>query len=333
LTPPALGRVAGGAVGFAVLVILAAAPAFLPSYYLSVATRALIVAMFAVGFNIVFGKGGMPSLGHAAFFGAGGYAVGLGTVAWGWGLPTIVLAVLVVGAGLGLVFGVLAARVEGVYLLLLTLALAQALWGLAFQMVGVTRGDMGISGITHPPLPFPFSPRVSFYYLVLGAALGATAALWILLRSPAGYAIVGIRESASRMASLGYHAGAYKVCTFAASGVVSAVAGALYAYHAGFVGVENLSWILSATVLLAAILGGAATLLGPALGAVVLVALETWLGLHTARWMTVLGVVYLVTVLVLPNGLLGSGRGHAGSLRRPRGGLAADMPPDARHGT
>ncbi len=300
----------------ATLVTLLAAPSFLPSYYLTVASRIVIIGAFAVAFNVVFGMGGMPSLGHAAFFGGGGYMVGLGLTRWDWGFGTILLATVLVGGGLGLLFGLLSQRVEGIYLLLMTLALGMAVWGLAFQTVRVTGGDMGISGLTTESIPLDLGTGGSFHLFAVAVCAVVMGLLWWFMRSPVGRAIVGTRESATRMGSLGYSVAAYKICAFFVSGLASAILGALYAYQQGFVGVDNLDWVLSATVLLAAILGGARHFLGPFLGAALLITAETVLGIYTARWMSALGVIYIVTILLLPDGILGF---------RPRRSAAAQV--------
>ena len=295
----------GIAVVLVAVLLMLGAPTFLPTYYLSAASRVVIIGTFAVAYNVVFGMGGMPSLGHAAFFGAGGYVVALGVTRWGWGFPTIVMVAIVVGAIMGLIFGVLSQRVEGIYLLLMTLALGQAVWGMAFQMVSVTSGDMGISGFSSASIPLPVGSRASMHYFSVAVCVALIGLLWWFMRSPVGRAIVGIRESPSRMGSLGYSVAAYKITAFFVSGTVSAVVGGLYAYQQGYVGPENLDWVLGATVLLAAVLGGARHFLGPALGAALLIIAETVLGNYTARWMSALGVIYIVTIMVLPDGILG----------------------------
>lgn len=309
-------------VGVLAVVLLLAAPTVLPTYYLSAATRIVILGAFAVAFNIVFGLGGMPSLGHAAFFGTGGYVVGLGITRWEWGFWTVLLVTLLMGAVLGLVFGVLSQRVEGIYLLLMTLALAQAIWGLAFQMVDVTGGDTGIRGVSREVIPLPVEDRAAFHYFAVAVCIALVALLYGFVRSPTGRAIDGIRASATRMQALGYNVGAYKLCAFFVSGIASALAGALFAYQQGFVGVDNLDFTLSATVLLAAIVGGARHFLGPALGVAVLITSETILSEYTDRWMAVLGFIYIVAILVLPNGVLGV------RWRRRRAGPLPDTGPD-----
>lgn len=297
--------VAGTAVGVAAL---AALPAVAPSFYVTLATRVLILALFATAFNVVFGMGGMHSLGHAAFFGLGGYAAGLGVTRWDWGFLTIIVVGAALGAAVGLLFGLLTQRTEGIYLLLLTLALGQAVWGLAFQQVGLTRGDNGISGVAREVVPLVGSGRVSWYHFVLVACLAGMGALWWLMRSPVGRAIVGCRESRTRMAALGYSVGAYRNVAFTVSGGFSALAGTLYAWHHRFVSPDMLSWETSALVLIVAVVGGAGAFLGPALGSTLVSGLEFWVSAYTQRWMTVLGLVYIVTILFLPDGILGAGR-------------------------
>jgi branched-chain amino acid transport system permease protein len=304
------------------LVLLVAAPTFLATYYVSAATRIVIMGTFAVAFGIVFGLGGMPSLGHAAFFGTGGYVVALGLTRWDWGFGTIVLVVLLGGAVLGFVFGLLSQRLDGIYLLLMTLALAQAIWGLAFQMVDITRGDTGISGIDRDTIPLPVDERDTFHYFALAVCLIIVALLWWFTRSPVGRAIDGMRASPTRMAALGYNIGAYKVSAFLVSGVASALTGALFAYQQQFVGVEMLDWTTSATILLAAIVGGARHFLGPALGIGVLIVAETVLADFTDRWTAVLGLLYIITILVLPEGVLGVKRHFR--RRRPGGDTAEE---------
>jgi branched-chain amino acid transport system permease protein len=284
------------------------APFYVPPYYMSVVTRVVIIGAFAVAFNIVFGLGGMPSLGHAAFFGLGGYTVGLGVVRWDWGLGTILLGVVVVGAGLGLLVGILCQRVNGIYLLLMTLAVGQAIYGLVFQNARVTGGDMGISGVFRNVLPFEITSRQQFHQFAVIVCVAVMALLWWFMISPMGRAIVGLRESESRMGSLGYNPGIYKAAAFVVSGLACSFLGALYAMQRGFVGIDGLEWTLSATVLLAAIVGGSRYFLGPFIGVAVIIAIEAFFQEYTERYTTILGLFYILTILILPNGILGIGR-------------------------
>lgn len=307
--------------GVVVIGLLAAIPSLVNSFYAFVAARILILAVFAMSLNLVFGLGGLPSLGHAAFFGIGGYTVALGLTRWGWGFWTILAVAVLLGLAVGALMGLLTARTEGIYLLLLTLAFAQSLWALAFEQVQFTSGDNGISGITRDTIPFL---QGDYYTFVLVVVLVMVAVMWLWTRSPVGRALVGARESKSRMEALGYTVWRYRVGAFALSGALSAVAGMLLVYLQGIASPELLNWSLGAEVLVMCILGGASTLLGPALGALVVIGLEVWVSAFTERWMLVLGLLYIVTMLLLPDGLTGLAARLRG-LRVARDGAAPDV--------
>jgi branched-chain amino acid transport system permease protein len=300
--------------------VAAAAPLVLGTSGLLVALRMVVLALFAVAFNVVFGAAGMASLGHAALFGVGGYAAGLGLVRWGWPMPLAVLVALGAGACLGMLFGVATLRTRGVSLLLLTLALAQALWGLAFQQVRVTGGDNGIAGLPRAGLGWFGDGLVGFYWTALVLVVAALAALWWFHVSVVGTVIRAVGMSPSRLRSLGFGVGAYRVTAFTVSGTAAALAGFLYALSNRFVGPENLAWQLSAEVMLFAILGGAAHFAGPVLGTVVVVGAEAALGDVTDRWQLVLGLAFVATLLFVPDGLLG----RLERWRRERRGAASD---------
>jgi len=286
---------------------LALVPWALSSYQLGLLTKMLIFALFAMSLDVILGYGGLPSLGHAAYFGVGAYTVGL-------------LAVRVIdnfwidfGAGLAAaavasaLFGLLALRARGAYLLMITLALAQVLWGIAFGWRWLTGGDDGLPGVPRPSagLPWSLAGGLAYYYFVLVVFVAVTAALWIVVRSPFGMALVGIRESERRMEVLGYDTWRYKYAAFVLAGVVAGLSGNLYVYYNGFVSPAYLSIVFSAMALIMVILGGAGTLLGPALGGAIIVLLENVVSSSTERWLTVLGVIYVMVTLFAPAGIMG----------------------------
>lgn len=317
----------------ALAVVVAALPFFASTFQIGVASRVAVFALFGIAFNVVFGAGGMPSLGHAAFFGLGGYLVGIGTLRLGLSFPTVLVLALVGGALLGALVGVLTLRSNGVYLLLLTLAVAQALWGLAFQQVRWTGGDNGISGIERGIVVPVEANAATFYWSILVLVTVFGALVWWYQRSPAGVAIVAHRESPSRLAALGYRVSLYRVGAFVVSGAVATVAGVLYAVLNRFVGPENLAWTMSAEVMLFAIVGGAAFFAGPILGAALLVVLEVWVSGFTERWLSVLGLTYILTMLFLPQGILGMVDDLRRGRRRRRAGAGAEMAAERRPGT
>ena len=251
-------------------------PLALSSYQLGLLTKMLIFAIFAMSLNLILGYGGLPSLGHAAYFGVAAYTVGLLALR---GLPNFWLALV---AGLAMatltaaLFGLLALRTHGAYLLMITLALAQVLWGVAFGWRSLTGGDDGLAGVPRPAagLPWSLADGARFYYFVTVVFAVTTALLALIVRSPFGRALVGIRESERRMEVLGYHTWAHKYVAFVLAGGLAGVAGILFVYYNGFVSPAYLSVVLSAMGMIMVILGGAGTLLGPALGSGVIVFLE-----------------------------------------------------------
>lgn len=287
-----------------VLVVLAALPFMVSAYVLLIVQRIVVLALFGVAFNVVFGAADMPSLGHAALFGVGSYAAGLGLVRWGWSMPVVLVVAVVAGAVLGLLFGVATLRTEGIYLLLLTLALAQAVWGLAFQQVRLTGGDNGISGLDRSALSWFGTGTASFYWSALIVVAVALALLYWFHVSAVGTVIEAVGMSPSRLRALGFRVGSYRVAAFGVSGAFASLAGVLYALSNRFVGPENLSWQLSAEVMLFAIVGGAAWFGGPVIGAVTVVGAEAVLSNYTDRWPFVLGLLYVLTMLFMPEGVL-----------------------------
>jgi branched-chain amino acid transport system permease protein len=291
---------AGAAVG-----ALAVLPLALSSYQVDLLTKMLIFAIFAMSLNLSLGYAGLPSLGHAAYFGVGAYTVGLLAVRV-WNNFWVDMACGLVAAAVAL-FGLLALRAEGSYLLMITLALAQVLWGIAFGWRRLTGGDDGLPGVPRPAegLALSLADGRRFYYLVLVCFVVSVGVLALVTRSPFGRALVGIRESARRMEVLGYDTWRYKYVAFVLAGLFAGLAGNLFVYYNGFVSPAYLSIVFSAAALIMVILGGAGTLLGPVLGSAVIVYLENAVSAYTQRWLLVLGLVYVAVTLFVPEGLVG----------------------------
>jgi len=214
----------------------------------------------------------------------------------------IVLAILT-----AVVFGLLALRTRGSYFLMITLALSQVLWGIAFGWRSLTGGDDGLPDVPRPnlPLPWSMSDNTPFYYFVLLFFLVGAFVLVRIVVSPFGYALRGIRESESRMLALGYDVWRYKLAAFVVGAAFAGLAGCLYVYFNRFVSPDYVHVVRSAEVLLMVILGGAGTLVGPAVGAALIVLLENLISTYTERWVTVLGIIYVLVALLAPNGLAG----------------------------
>ena len=294
----------------ALVAALVAGPPYLSSFMLSLVIQALIYAILAMSLDIILGYTGLASLGHAAYFGLGAYAVGILTTRYGAGFWTALLVGVLAAAAVAAIFGLLALRATGVYFLMITLALGMVAWGLANRWVSLTQGDNGISSVPRPDLGFGFSVihAVPFYYLALLGFLLAFGFLRLVVRSPFGQTLVGIRESESRMRTLGYHVWLHKYLGFVIAGGVGGFAGVLWSSYQGFVSPTDLELTTSVKVLLMVALGGRGTLLGPALGALLIVLLENLVSVYTHRWLLILGAVYIGTIVYAPEGILGAVR-------------------------
>ena len=296
------------------LIVLAAVGRLVPSYYTGLMTEAMILGIFAVSLNLLLGHTGLPSLGHAAYFGVAGYTTAILTVRLGQNAWVSVTAGIAAGLIVAALFGLLVLRTSGVYFMMITLALAQVLWGIAFGWRSVTGGDDGLPGLARPDLsavvPWSLQSPANFFVAVLVVFVLVMGAMFLVVHSPFGHTLRGIRESEARMDCLGYHVWLHKYVAVVIAGGVAGIAGILFVYYHGFVSPAELSLVQSAEGLLMVILGGAGTLLGPALGAVVVVFLRNLVSGYTERWLLALGLVYLLVVLCAPNGILGVIRGR-----------------------
>jgi branched-chain amino acid transport system permease protein len=291
----------------------------LPSYYVGLVTQVLLFALLAMSLDLLMGYVGLVSLGHSVFWGTAAYAAALTarhlTSAF-WLDVVVALAVTVL---LAAVFGLVALRTRGPYFLMITMALGQLPWALAIRWRSLTGGDDGLPGIVRPEVPLltaSLGETESFYVLVLAVVLVCGVALYLLVHSSFGLALRGIRESESRMRALGYNVWLYQYLAFIVAAFFAGIAGVLYAYYNRFVSPVELSVQRSAEAMIMVILGSAGTLLGPALGAGILVGLRGIVGTQTERWFMVLGLIYIAVVLFAPDGLLVRARHLA--RRRPR---------------
>jgi branched-chain amino acid transport system permease protein len=288
-----------------VLVALAALPLLLSSYQVSIATQILIFSVLAMSIDLLAGFAGRTSLGHGAIFGVSAYvaiywSASLGGNIW-IGLALGVLAATALAA----VFAALAIRTSGVYFLLLTLALGMIVWGVCLRWTGVTGGENGLRGIGRPPL---IASHVGFYYAVLAVVAPLSLAIWRFVHSSFGLTLRGIRDSESRMQSLGYNVPLHLFIAFVASGFFAGIAGALYALFNDFVSPSTVQLSQSVSGLLMAITGGIGTILGSLVGAAAIIILENAVSAFTARWPTVLGLSFILIMVFAPEGVVGRAR-------------------------
>jgi len=310
LAPPATRRRSRNLAVGGVILALVAVPFLLGTFEVSLATSALVFAAFAMSLDLLVGYTGLISLGHAAFFGFGGYMAAYVAIHLTGNLLVVLPVVVVATALLGVVLGFLALRTTGVYFLMLTLAFGQMLFGLAIKWTPVTGGSDGLAGVPAPfvgagPISYAFVGRVRFYYLVVVAFVAIWWALSRIVGSPFGHALVGIKDNEERLQSLGYDTWRYKMAVYVLAGIVAGIAGTLFVFFNRHAAPENLFWVVSGEVLLMVIIGGAGTLYGPALGALLVSLFESYVSSYTDRWQTLLGLLFVAFVLFAPGGIVG----------------------------
>ena len=285
------------------LLLAVAAPLFVGTYALAVMTDMVILVLFAASLHVMMGPGGMPSFGHAAFFGIGAYASGLLAQDPGANMAyALLLAPLAAGLA-ALLFGALVVRLAGVYLAMLTLAFAQIVWAVAFQSVEWTGGDNGILGVW--PSDWARDPAV-FYWFALALCLGGTLLLRRALYAPFGYALRAARDSALRAEAIGLSARFLRLAAFTLAGSAAGLAGGFYAYSKGSVFPTYVSIPKSVDALLMVLLGGVQTMSGPIVGALAYVGLYDTLLQATDQWRLLLGLVIIALVLAFPEGIAGA---------------------------
>ena len=272
-----------------------------PTYVQSLATKILIFAIFAMSLDLLMGYAGILSLGHAAFFGVGGYTAGLLAVRLGMDnlwiglLCGVLLATLV-----SILFGIITLQVRGIYCILITFALGQLLHSLASKWRDITGGDYGLYGIPLPTLGFVHFEwsAASYYYLVLIAFVICFFLLYRLVKSPFGKTLQGIREGESRMAALGYNTWLFKYVAFVVAGVFAGAAGVLSAYHNGIMVPGDLAVANSGLAMLMTIAGGTGTIYGPVIGAALIIVIQYYASIVTPdRWPLILGLAFVLAIM------------------------------------
>lgn len=273
-------------------------------YYINIASQILLYAVFALGIDVLVGYGGLVSLGHAGLFGVAAYIVA-NLLAAGYGHTVAIVAALLGGLVATAGFAAVALRSSGISFIMITLALGEIIWGLAYRWISVTNGDNGIS-VTTRPAPFGLSlasPR-GFYDATLIVFLLAIAAMAIFVRSPLGASLAGTRDQPRRMNALGYHVWMIRFLAFLFSGLLSSVSGVLFVYYNQFISPQALALPASAAGLLMVIAGGAGTLLGPVVGSALVVIVQNVVSAYIERWNFMLGAIFVAIVIFMPEGLV-----------------------------
>jgi len=274
------------------------------SFYVNIGSQILLYAVFALGINVLVGYAGLVSLGHAGLLGIAAYAAAR-LLNGGYGHLAAVAVALVLTLAAAALFAALALRGSGIGFVMITLAIGQIVWGVAYRWISLTNGDNGIT-ISGRPSPFGLSlasPR-GFYWATLAVFLLAVASMAVFVASPFGASVRGTRDQPRRMNALGYHVWMIRFLAFVLSGFWTGVAGLLYLYYNQFVSPQAVTLTASAEALLMVISGGTATLLGPITGAALVVVMKNVASAYIERWNFVLGAIFVAIVVFMPEGLV-----------------------------
>jgi branched-chain amino acid transport system permease protein len=274
------------------------------TYYVNIATQILFYAIFALAVNVLAGYAGLVSLGHAGLFGIAAYSAAK-LLTNGHGHLVVVVGALVVTVAAAALFAVLALRGTGLGFVMITVALGQIVWGVAYRWISLTNGDNGIN-ISSRPAPFglALTTPAAFYWSTLIVFVAAVIAMAVFVASPFGASVRGTRDQPRRMNALGYHVWMIRFLAFLLSGFWTAVAGLLYLYYNQFVSPQAVALAASAEALLMVIAGGTATLLGPITGAALVVIVKNVASAYIERWNFVLGAIFVTIVVFMPEGLV-----------------------------
>ncbi|WP_425388606.1 branched-chain amino acid ABC transporter permease [Azospirillum thiophilum] len=288
----------GGGLLLAVLAPFLLYPVFL--------MKVLCFALFACAFNLLIGFAGLLSFGHAAFFGSAAYIAAHTVKEWGWAPEAGLLAATAVAGLMGLVFGLIAIRRQGIYFAMITLALSQMVFFLALQLP-FTHGEDGIQGVPRGMLfgLFDLGQPLTMYYVVLAIFLGGFALVWRTVHSPFGQVLKAIRENEPRAVSLGYRTDRYKLVAFVLSASLAGLAGGTKALVFQLASLTDVTWQMSGEVVLMTLLGGMGTLLGPVVGAALVVTLESYLAATSLPVPVVIGCIFVGCVLLFRRGIVG----------------------------
>lgn len=294
-------------IAFALVMLAAAllAPFVVGPFWMALLTQILIFGLLALAVDLLLGHAGLFSVCHAAFFAVSAYTVAILQVRYGQ--PTLIAAPagLLAGTLLALLYGT-AVRTRGVYFILITIAMGYIIWGAAYRWASFTGGDNGITNVPAPAIGgFALRSPIAYYYFVLAVVIACGLGYRVLVQSPFGLSLRGIKGSESRMQSLGYRTTAHLYAAFVISGMIASLAGVLYVYYNRFVNPVAASFNVSIEVALMAIVGGSGTIVGPFIGAGVILGMRNWVSSFLEYHATVMGLVFIVTILWAPTGIMG----------------------------
>lgn len=297
-----------------ILIFLTLVPLWAPKMWLHLAIQVLIVSLFAMSLNMILGRAGLPSFGHAAFYAVGGYTMALLVIKLKAPLVLAMLAAPVAAALLAIPIGYFSVRLTGIHFAILTMGFSQIIWAVAHKWYEFTGGDDGITGI---PIPEIILGAKAYYYLVLAILCVCLVLIWVIQNSAFGQTIVAIRENRDRVTFSGLKVWHHQLLNFVIASFFAGVAGSLLAILNRAVFPEFGYWTTSASVVLMCILGGVGVFIGPLVGAAIITLLEHYISLFTYYWQFVLGLLIILLVLFMPGGISGFLKDKFGTKANP----------------
>jgi branched-chain amino acid transport system permease protein len=302
------------------IVAIAAAlalPYFAGPFWMGLVTQIYIFGLLALSVDLLLGHTGLFSLCHAAFFAVAAYTTAILQVRYGVATVFAAPAGVFAGTLLALVFGI-AVRTRGVYFILITIALGFIVWGVAYRWSSFTGGDNGVTNVPFPEIgPLAITSNFQYYYFVLAVVVLCAIGYRVLVSSPFGLGLRGIKASETRMRSLGYRTGLHLYVAFVLSGALASLAGVLYVYYNRFINPVAGSFPISVEAALMAIVGGTGTIIGPFIGSGIVLGLRNWVSSFFELHAAVMGAVFIATVLWAPGGIMGLARRLLGRAERP----------------
>jgi len=277
-------------------------PLVVGKFWVHVAIEILILGLFAVSFNMIFGYMGQLSFGHAAYFGVGAYATGMLMVKASVPLPICLLASMIAAGICALIFGYFCVRLTGIYFAILTLAFGQLMYYIIFQWYSFTGGDDGLQGIIPPDLLFGAN---AYYYFTLCIVAAALIAMWYISRSPFGYTMRAIRDNADRTRFIGINVRKYMLINFVVAAMFAGLAGGLLGPFNRSIAPDLCNWHQSGVPVFMTVIGGPLGFFGPMIGSVIYTFLMAFVTGFTEYWPLVIGLVIIFVVLFMPGGVLG----------------------------
>lgn len=284
------------------ILILLAIPNIISQYYVYLLATVFTTALLASSLNLVLGYGGLLHLHHGVFYGVGAYTVAIVMTKTSWPFAVAVMLGPLVAALIALLIGWFCVRLRGLYFGMLTLALGQLVWAIVYRWNALTSGDNGIHAI---PVPEFLTSVNSVYYTTLVVLFVSLAILYLITKSPFGLTLLATRDNPVRSESVGINVKRHRLTAFVIAGFFAGIAGVLFVLVERSVAPSLLFWNKSAEILIMCLMGGLTVFMGPTLGAGILVLLSMIVGLYTEYWLLVLGLLLLILVLFLPQGILG----------------------------